>query len=515
MKVPFLKLLTTASICIITTTSFSVGCKVYAISKSDTMTSLKNLDNSNIKFFSYGKDMVAIQFALDKDYELVDSEISGNPMNSKLFHRNLELYGLKPNTSYGDLSLTLKDGSGNTYNLTVDSFKTPSSKFLGYSNVSIALSKGKLIAYAYLPENQIIDEIKSVSVSDSSVNASIADGQIVLSNLKNGKTYSNLILTIVDKNDNIFETHLNNFHIPASQLETLDVKVSSYKKNYIGEVILPEDIIVINASISDKNIVSDTVDGEVTLLELKEDTKYEDLILTVVDEKYQVHIFKLNTFSTVNKNFSYADVNVVKNENNINAKLLLPDDLIVSNAKISDSNIKFEIKNNELTLINLSSQKVYDNLKIIIQDKDGKLYNFVINEFSTSVVNVNLDKLRNYVKNAYRKAFNRSEIDEKGFEFWMEQLSLHKIGGRNFILNLLETDEFVNASKDSEDKILKIYEVMFNRNADTDGLKYWINEYEKDLGKTKSEKKSVSNIVKSMCDSFEFNRIISEIGIMS
>ena len=129
------------------------------------------------------------------------------------------------------------------------------------------------------------------------------------------------------------------------------------------------------------------------------------------------------------------------------------------------------------------------------------------------MANVNLEKLSSYIENAYKKAFDRDEIDKDGFDFWMEQLSSHKIGARDFILNLLNTNEFLEVSKNSSDKITRIYAVMFNRTPDPEGLKYWINEYNKDFRKTNSQKASVTNVVTEMTNSEEFKNIISELGI--
>lgn len=129
------------------------------------------------------------------------------------------------------------------------------------------------------------------------------------------------------------------------------------------------------------------------------------------------------------------------------------------------------------------------------------------------MANVNLEKLSSYIENAYKKAFDRDEIDKDGFDFLMEQLSSHKIGARDFILNLLNTNEFLEVSKNSSDKITRIYAVMFNRTPDPEGLKYWINEYNKDFRKTNSQKASVTNVVTEMTNSEEFKNIISELGI--
>lgn len=379
----------------------------------------------------------------------------------------------------------------------------------------LALDEDDFIIKTSLPNNFPIevDTIKSIKLSDQSLSYDIEKDYIILSGFENDRTYQNLSMTVIDKNDIPFIFVLSDFYIPQKSIESLDVKTSSYKNNYIGEVSLPEDIVPISSKISDKDVVVDTVDGRITLIELKPQTTYENLLLSLKDVNGKKHYFKLNTFSTINKNFSYINAEIIRYNDMINAKLGLPEDLKAVNAKISDSDIKFQILDNNLYLVNLSKDKFYDNLKVIVKDDKGKLHNFIVNKFSTFFPDVNLEQLSLYIENAYKKAFNRMNLDSDGFFFWFLELSKHKVGARDFILNILDSDEFIKNTKDAEDKINKIYGVMFKRTPDANGLNFWITKLNNYLLKTEDEKTSVSNVVKEMAQTEEFKNIVSELGI--
>lgn len=513
MKKTFLKLLL-LKLCLATSLISNSSIKETTFAQElQTMSSESN--NINIKFFLHEGDIIVGKIIFDNKYDFINATSSNDSLIVSITDGQVELYELKPDTEYKNVSLYLTDSNNNNYTFKLNDFKTPNKSSLIYLNVLINSFENNFVGVVDLNKNLFnkINEIKSITVSDNSITINVIDGIIRLHNLKNDTTYSDLKIKIIDNEDNVFESNLNTFYVPNKNIESLDVKVSSYKNNYIGEILIPKNIIPIQAEISNKNLIVDTVDGDITLLELTPQTNYKDLILTIIDNENKRHIFKLNDFSTLNKNFSYADTEILKDENKINIKLLLPDDLKISNAKISDPNIKFEIIDNQLFLLNLKSETFYDNLKVIIQDNSNKLHNFIVNKFSTSLTEIDIDALNTYVENAYKKAFNRNELDRDGFEFWIEQLSNHKISARDFILNLLNTDEFIKTSKNSKDKITKIYAVMFKRDPDIAGLNYWIDEYDKNFTITKNEKTSVLNIVKQMLNSQEFKSIVNEIGI--
>lgn len=513
MKKTFLKLLL-INLCL-STALISIPNINGDVFAQELQTILPELNKINVKFSLHEGDIIIGKVILDNNYNFVSATSSNDSIIVTITDGQVELYELKPDTEYKDISLYLTDSNNNTYTFKLNDFKTPNKNSLIKSNVSINIHENNFIGVIDLDDkfSKNIDGIKSVTISDDSITINVIDGIIRLHNLKNDTTYSDLKIKIIDNKNNIFESNLNTFYVPSKNLKSLDVKVSSYKNNYTGEISIPENIIPIRVELSNKNIIIDTIDGDINLLELKPQTTYKDLILTIIDNENKKHIFKLNTFSTINKNFSYIDVEILKNNDSISIKLLLPDDLEISNAKISDPNIKFKIIDNQLFLLNLKNETNYNNLKVIVQDKSNKLHNFIINEFSTSLIKVDINALNIYVENAYKKALNRSDLDKDGFEFWIEQLSTHKISARDFIINLLNTDEFIKNSKNSKDKITKIYTVMFKRDPDVSGLNYWIDEYDKNLTITKNEKTSVLNIVKQMLNSQEFKSIVNKIGI--
>lgn len=382
-------------------------------------------------------------------------------------------------------------------------------------NVRFFIHEGDIIvAKVIIPEINKYN-FTSAEVSDPSISIDIVDGQVELYNLKPETTYENISIKLTDSSNKTYTFKLNNFKTPNQVTKSLDVKVSSYKDNFSGEVVLPTYIYPMSANISSNDLLIDVSDGTVTILELKPNTTYSHLTLTILDDQNNQHLFNLNEFTTVNKNFSYVDTKLSKNENNIQGKVLLPNDLIIKDAKLSDTNLSFVInkETNELILSNLKENEEYKNVKLIVQDTDNKLHNFIINDFSTDIVNVDLVKLSSYIENAYATALNRSELDKSGFKYWFVQLSSFKISARDFILNLLNTEEFLQVAQSSIDKITKIYSVMYNRTPDNEGLNFWIKEYEENLKITNDEKQSVTNIVTRMIGESEFKNLIESIGI--
>lgn len=382
-------------------------------------------------------------------------------------------------------------------------------------NVRFFIHEGDMIvAKVIIPEINKYN-FTSAEVSDTSLSIDIADNQVKLYNLKPETTYENISIKLTDLSNKTYTFKLNDFKTPSQVTKSLDVKVSSYKNNFSGEVVLPTYIYPVSASISSNNLLIDVSDGIITLLALKPETTYSHLTLTILDDQNNQHMFNLNEFTTVNKNFSYIDIKLSKNNNNIQGKVLLPNDLVIKDAKLSDTNLSFVInkETNELILTNLKQNEEYKNIKLIVQDTDNKLHNFIINNFSTNIVNIDLKKLASYIENAYSTALNRTELDKSGFKYWFIQLSNFNISARDFILNLLNTEEFLQVSQNSIDKITKIYAVMYNRTPDDEGLNFWIKEYEENFKITNDDKKSVESIVTKMVGESEFKNLIKLIGI--
>lgn len=126
-------------------------------------------------------------------------------------------------------------------------------------------------------------------------------------------------------------------------------------------------------------------------------------------------------------------------------------------------------------------------------------------------LNVNDKELRSYLENSYKKAFERS-IDDEGLNYWVNQLSQGKITIKDFILNLVGSDEFNNSGLSDREKIERVYGVMFGRDADDDGLNYWVSEFNKNLKNT--NKKNIVPTVREMMKSDELKQIANKIGIL-
>lgn len=127
-------------------------------------------------------------------------------------------------------------------------------------------------------------------------------------------------------------------------------------------------------------------------------------------------------------------------------------------------------------------------------------------------LNVNKEELKKYLENAYKKAFER-EIDVEGLNYWMNQLSQGKVTIKDFILNLIGSDEFNNLNLDVKEKIGRAYGIMFGRNSDDEGLNYWMNQYNKNL-KNNNSKNVIVLTVKQMMNSDELKQIAQKIGIL-
>lgn len=127
-------------------------------------------------------------------------------------------------------------------------------------------------------------------------------------------------------------------------------------------------------------------------------------------------------------------------------------------------------------------------------------------------LNVNMDEFKKYLNVAYNKAFGR-DCDEEGLNYWVSQFSEGKTTIRNFILNIIDTDEFNQKSKDLTDKIKRLYGVMFSRDADEDGLKYWESRLNENIKKYNNERQALIETSKAMAQADELKEIAKRLGV--
>ncbi|WP_242821416.1 DUF4214 domain-containing protein [Candidatus Arthromitus sp. SFB-rat-Yit] len=157
-------------------------------------------------------------------------------------------------------------------------------------------------------------------------------------------------------------------------------------------------------------------------------------------------------------------------------------------------------------------KKVYSNVFVLTSDIDGNEVRFDIGEFKLEPYNL----LEDFLYNSYYFAFDR-EPDENGYNYWKDQLEEEEssISGKYFLINLMFAErEFADRNLSDEDLIKVLYQIVVNRQYDTEGLNYWISvygEYLEEFGGDKYEAKKT--IVLRMAYEPEFGRLCDKMGI--
>lgn len=156
-------------------------------------------------------------------------------------------------------------------------------------------------------------------------------------------------------------------------------------------------------------------------------------------------------------------------------------------------------------------KKVYSNVFVLTSDISGNEVRFDIGEFKLEPYNL----LEDFLFNSYYFAFDR-EPDENGYNYWKDQLEVEgNLSGKYFLINLMFAErEFADRNLSDEDLIKALYQIVVNRQYDTEGLNYWIymyGEYLNEFGGDKYEAKKT--LVLRMAYEPEFGRLCDEMGI--
>lgn len=119
-----------------------------------------------------------------------------------------------------------------------------------------------------------------------------------------------------------------------------------------------------------------------------------------------------------------------------------------------------------------------------------------------------MDPIDLFIQDAYTYLFNR-EYDIDGFNYWRDQLTSQNKGAIDLINNFISQDEFKARNLSDSEFISAVYEVLFDRSVDSDGLTYWNNIYSKDKSSNRQ-----ANIVLEIADSSEFLDRIKNLNII-
>ncbi len=132
------------------------------------------------------------------------------------------------------------------------------------------------------------------------------------------------------------------------------------------------------------------------------------------------------------------------------------------------------------------------------------------NSQSTKVTekpNVNKEELDSYLKDSYTRAFGR-DIDQEALDYWTGMFTEGKVTFRSFISVLVNSSEFREGVKDATDTVKRLYGLIFVREADDEGIRYWTSK----LGT--NFKSKISNVANGMTSNKEAKDITTKLGVL-
>lgn len=173
-----------------------------------------------------------------------------------------------------------------------------------------------------------------------------------------------------------------------------------------------------------------------------------------------------------------------------------------------------EVEGGEYFMVtNLVPGKEYDSIVINADTVDGENVVLMVNDVLIEPETL----LEEFVTNIYIFAFERYP-DESGYSYWLEKLMEKKdITGKYVLYNLMFAErEFSDRNLPDEELIKVLYQIVVNREADQEGLEFWINEYNtvylpQANGDSYEAQKA---IVTRMLYEQEFKNLCEEMGIL-
>jgi len=86
--------------------------------------------------------------------------------------------------------------------------------------------------------------------------------------------------------------------------------------------------------------------------------------------------------------------------------------------------------------------------------------------------------LKPFIERFYNKILLR-QGEESGITYWIDALSSSSLAAADLARGFIGSDEFKNQNTDNTEFIEILYHAFFNRDSDSAGLKYWLNQFEK------------------------------------
>lgn len=123
-------------------------------------------------------------------------------------------------------------------------------------------------------------------------------------------------------------------------------------------------------------------------------------------------------------------------------------------------------------------------------------------------INIDLNDKKGSVKdlvNQFYKGFYEREGDNEGLEYWANQILDGKKSVAEILLTFINSDEFKSKNYNNEEYVKSLYNALFKRNPDSNGLNYWTSRL--------NEGNSRKFILAENMNSDEFQEALNNIGI--
>ncbi|BAK81612.1 hypothetical protein [Candidatus Arthromitus sp. SFB-rat-Yit] len=253
-------------------------------------------------------------------------------------------------------------------------------------------------------------------------------------------------------------------------------------------------------------------------------------------DRYLLEISNITTGDTYKTDFTFRDSDIINSGTNssqinissssiintddkISFSYLIPNNKSIATVITNTHGITGDYSNNRITLDGIIPNKIYTNLRVTVNFKDGTNQSIILSEFKT---NKSSDELKNYISKVYTTALtpinetNKYRIryaDEEGFKYWYDMLYNKKMSGPEFIYRVLDSAEFNKIHTSPQNKIRALYPIVTNREGDNNGITYWINELNQYSSSLNSEKLILEIILTRMLNEDEPKRLFQSLGI--
>lgn len=191
---------------------------------------------------------------------------------------------------------------------------------------------------------------------------------------------------------------------------------------------------------------------------------------------------------------------------NVQAILVYPDLRKDFEVSFEKKYVLVSDKLKQFVYINMKSFKDTQVLKFNL----NLLFQLGLNDVSLGSVNkvfaYNFDSekiVEEFIESVYSNLLGRKPTSVE-IKKYLKSLTNNSISSTNFIIGIVQGNEFKNIGMSNPDFVEKIYKIIFNRIPDNNGKDFWVNEL---------KKSSRVDVLKEILKSDEYIRTMKEIGI--